>query len=391
MEQIILYGNGSAENHGCEALTRTIQSVMDETVISLCKDKTAEEKYMQEKNIRFLEERIPTVRSVGGILSALLKRTRIDKHALMRYRTKKVGFALQKGAVAISAGGDNYCYGTFYKLLAQYNAYFRHKGLKTVLFGCSVEPTLLQNKEIVQDLKRYSLILARESLTYEALLAAGLENAKMVTDSAFILPMEEKELPEGFVPGETVGINVSSLITGEESIPGITIANYRELIKYIIENTTLQIALIPHVVVKGSDDRTVLRALYEEFRETGRVILLPDANCMVLKGFIAKCRFFIGARTHATIAAYSSFVPTLVVGYSVKAKGIAKDIFGTDKQYVLPVQSLKNEKDLTEAFRWVMENEEDIRTHLEKFIPAYAEKTKLAKTYIKVLKGEQKD
>lgn len=56
---------------------------------------------------------------------------------------------------------------------------------------------------------------------------------------------------------------------------------------------------------------------------------------------------FIGARTHATIAAYSSLVPTLVVGYSVKARGIARDLFGTEKNYVLPVQLLRKEEDLT--------------------------------------------
>ena len=55
---------------------------------------------------------------------------------------------------------------------------------------------------------------------------------------------------------------------------------------------------------------------------------------MELKGFIARCRFFVGARTHATIAAYSSCIPTFSVGYSIKAKGIAQDIFGTYKNYV---------------------------------------------------------
>ncbi len=390
MEQMLLYGNGPAENHGCEALTRTIQSVMDEPVLSLCKDKATEEKYIQEKSIRSVAERMPTVRSVGGLFAGLLKRTRLDRHALMRYRTKNIRQALKKGAVALSAGGDNYCYGEFYKLLAQYNTFFGIKGMHTVLFGCSIEPALLQKVEVVQDLKRYSLILARESLTYEALLSVGIENAKLVSDSAFTLPKVEKDFPNGFIPGKTVGINVSPLITGEETVPGITMANYRALMRFIIENTSLQIALIPHVVVRGSDDRTVLRALQEEFRDTGRVVLIEDANCMVLKGYIANCRFFVGARTHATIAAYSSFVPTLVVGYSVKAKGIAKDIFGTDKQYVLPVQSLQNEDELTAAFRWLMENETEIRKHLEAFIPSYAEKALLAKRYIKELKEGQK-
>ncbi|MFR4670990.1 MAG: hypothetical protein ACLT69_14285 [Intestinibacter bartlettii] len=64
-----------------------------------------------------------------------------------------------------------------------------------------------------------------------------------------------------------------------------------------------------------------------------------------IKGYISRCRLY-RARTHATIAAYSTCVPTLVIGYSVKAKGIAKDIFGTYENYVLPVQYYQIEFDL---------------------------------------------
>ena len=64
---------------------------------------------------------------------------------------------------------------------------------------------------------------------------------------------------------------------------------------------------------------------------------------------------FIGARTHATIAAYSPR-PTLVVGYSIKARGIAKDLFGTDEGYVLPVQALAQKEDLVNAFDWLYQN-----------------------------------
>ena len=52
-------------------------------------------------------------------------------------------------------------------------------------------------------------------------------------------------------------------------------------------------------------------------------------NCRQQKYIISQCAYFIGASTPSTIAAYSTGVPTLVVGYSVKAKGIAKDLFGT--------------------------------------------------------------
>ena len=99
--------------------------------------------------------------------------------------------------------------------------------------------------------------------------------------------------------------------------------------------------------------------------------MIGDANAEQLKGVISKCRFMVAARTHASIAAYSTCVPTLVVGYSVKAKGIAKDIFGSYEDYVLPVQNLESPNDLTYKFKWLMDHENEIRNHLSAFMPGY--------------------
>ena len=104
--------------------------------------------------------------------------------------------------------------------------------------------------------------------------------------------------------------------------------------------------------------------------------MIGDANCMQIKDCIARCRFFIGARTHATIAAYSTLVPTLVVGYSVKAKGIAKDLFGTYENYVVPVQFLKQPDDLTKAFIWLQNNEYRIKERLMNVIPEVVKQSK---------------
>ena len=101
--------------------------------------------------------------------------------------------------------------------------------------------------------------------------------------------------------------------------------------------------------------------------------MIGDYNCTQLKAYISKCRFFIGARTHATIAAYSTCVPTLVVGYSVKSKGIAKDIFGTYDKYVIPVQDL-TEDNLINEFKWMVDNEKRIKNHLADFIPVYRQR-----------------
>lgn len=88
---------------------------------------------------------------------------------------------------------------------------------------------------------------------------------------------------------------------------------------------------------------------------------------------------FIGARTHSTIAAYSHCVPTLVLGYSVKSRRIAKDLFGTEENYVLPVQKLVNTDELVNGFKWLLSNESTIKQHLLDIMPEYIKKAYRAK------------
>ena len=94
----------------------------------------------------------------------------------------------------------------------------------------------------------------------------------------------------------------------------------------------------------ADNDDVINRKIFEKFRNTNRVKLIAGGNCEELKGYISQCRFFIGARTHATIAAYSSCIPTLVMGYSVKSRGIAKDLFNDYAHFVVPVQDLESKE-----------------------------------------------
>jgi polysaccharide pyruvyl transferase WcaK-like protein len=96
-----------------------------------------------------------------------------------------------------------------------------------------------------------------------------------------------------------------------------------------------------------------------------------EGNCNELKGYISQYKMLITARTHASIAGYSSCVPTLVLGYSIKSKGIATDLFGTYENYVLPIDELKTENDLTNNFLWLEEHYENIKQHLKEIMPYY--------------------
>lgn len=227
------------------------------------------------------------------------------------------------------------------------------------------------NECLLDDLRGYTRIWARESLTYDAMLSKGLTQTVLMPDPAFVLDKKEKALPETFIEGNTVGINVSPMVCGSENVEGVTMANYICLVDYILSSTDMNIALIPHVVWSHNDDRKPLTLLYDKYKDSGRVCMISDCSCEELKGYIARCRFMIAARTHASIASYSSCVSTLVVGYSVKARGIAKDLFGTDENYVVPVQSLKNEKELVKSFLWLQENEKMVKNHLQSFMPEY--------------------
>ena len=66
----------------------------------------------------------------------------------------------------------------------------------------------------------------------------------------------------------------------------------------------------------------------------------------------------------------------MVLGYSVKARGIALDLFGTWENYVLPVQSLQETDELTRGFDWLMREEEQIRRRLKTVMPPYLERAR---------------
>ena len=83
---------------------------------------------------------------------------------------------------------------------------------------------------------------------------------------------------------------------------------------------------------------------------------------------------------------YSSCVPTLVVGYSVKARGIARDLFGTEEGYVLPVQEMTNPDQLTKAFCCLYQQREQISAHLHQIMPSYLAPAQRAVSAIKDLK-----
>lgn len=371
-DRLVMYLHGGSGNHGCEAIVNSTCHMTEGIPKLLVTNSEREDRfYSVEPLCDILQERKIAEHFFAHVWYYAWRKIFHDPESFMRYRFHRV-LGKELAPLYLSIGGDMYCYELSKKEAITANSTFNRAGAKTVLWGCSLEPELLQDPEVVADMKRYALITPRESITAQALQDAGVvENVKLYPDPAFYLKPEAFDLPADFRAGETIGINISPMIVRNETVQGITVANYRKLMDHILNNSSYSIALIPHVMWNYNDDRLTLQELYETYRDNDRVVLFEDMSCQRLKYIISKCRAFIGARTHATIAAYSSMVPTLVVGYSVKARGIARDLFGTEEHYVLHVQSLSDPEELIGAYDWMMEREEEIRGRLKEIMPSY--------------------
>ena len=385
MHKILLYPHGGSGNHGCEAIVRSTMLLLrpEEGVLfsSACGE---DRRYGLDRTVRVLPEQRPIRRCSAGYVAAWMRRHVMGvRDAFDRLAFRGIAQEGRDASLALCGGGDNYCYGEPVHIYLQ-NDLLRRAGAPAVLWGCSLEREDMKGA-MLEDLKAFDLIVARESLTCDALRECGCPRTVLYPDPAFALPVGEAALPEGWREGSMVGVNVSPLVIGHEGRAGAVMENYARLMEYVLDDTDMNVALIPHVVWESNDDRKPIRQLYEAFASTGRVIELPDGSAPELKGYISRCEMFIGARTHATIAAYSSCVPTLVVGYSIKARGIAKDLFGTDEGYVLPVQALAQKEDLVNAFDWLYKNAQVQKAHLQQIMPDYCKKAKEAENLLREL------
>jgi polysaccharide pyruvyl transferase WcaK-like protein len=258
------------------------------------------------------------------------------------------------------------------------NNWLHERGVRTILWGCSMGPEN-QTKRKLETLFNFSLIYTRESLTYDYFQSLGLKNLCVMPDPAFVLQPQPFELPSYFKENDLVGLNISKYVTGGMTMNSRFGKELINLIGHILKETTFHILLVPHVTwnVGGENqvDRKMPQIIRKHFGNPERLHILDidNLNYCQIRHAISKCRMFIGARTHAVISAYSECVPAIALGYSIKSRGIAKDL-GLDEKLVV------NSKDFSEgavlrSFSYLMKNEDSIRKHLQDTIPEYKKRT----------------
>lgn len=398
MKNILLMVNTVQYNRGAEALARGTSKICKEaykdSIISLVQ---AEDDFkdINIENIDYIYRKLNySKNSLTRYIVGALRRIKCPTSILTHLKYSKLKKLCKHQDIIIVICGDNY--DITYNLQKEMNilhTYLRkNTNAKMILYDCSIDKRDITDY-VKKDLKNFDIVTARETITIDNIKDfIDEDKLYLYPDPAFVMDMEKTELPEIFKENKVVGINVSNLITDVKygSKAEKILEAYENMIDYILKNTKKYIALIPHVM--RNFDLSTLRKLYEKYTDNKRVYLIEDEslNAKQLKYIISKCDLYVGARTHSTIASYSTNVPTLVLGYSVKSIGIARDIFGTEKNYVLPVSNLKSDKYLVEGFKWLYENKGKIKRVLEDKMPKYKEDARKMKDTLKVL-GENYD
>lgn len=200
------------------------------------------------------------------------------------------------------------------------------------------------------------MVISRDQESADYIASFSDKKVEVTTDLAFLLPYEKikKENKDKL----KVGINISSLLVKDKIETTETrfklTTDYDKYISLLLDKLNrdkrYEVYLIPHV---GEDAGKRFSADYPEFIVCSRFETPIEA-----KNFIAGMDIFIGARMHATVAAFSSGVATIPTAYSRKFSGLYNNL-GYD--CIVDMQKLTTEQALELTMDYINNYEELIQ------------------------------
>lgn len=195
-----------------------------------------------------------------------------------------------------------------------------------------------ENKNILEIAKQSlgcsAMVMARDRQSYNCVksLCPNQNNVREYIDVAFFLPYKKTIFDTSFIH---VGLNISAFMlmggyTGDNQFE--LVIDYdvliRRIIDYFLSIDNVKLHLIGHVESGErfiESDYVACRDLYYEYNNPKLVLADFFLGPIEAKNYISGMDFFMGARMHATIAAFSSGVPVVPMAYSRKFNGLFED------------------------------------------------------------------
>lgn len=382
----ILAGNGSYDNRGCEAITRGTIEILKQyykdpsfLCVSFFQNREQFEKQCRyEFDPSITHEKTNTnhkMFSTEWNLQFIQRRLYPQKYIKSVY--KQLFPSIKKAEAVLSVGGDNYSldYGISTRFTGLDDLVLQNEK-PIIIWGASVGPfdRLPKYEQYMRKhLQKVTGIFAREPATVEYLEKIGvIDNVYKVADPAFLMDATKPQLHKSLeIEENSIGLNLSPLmaqyINNGDNNSWINLA--AQIIERIAKRIDNKIYLIPHVTNPNSNDYLFLKEVQSRMKSSvNQTILIPPTyNASETKWIISKMNVFAGARTHSTIAAMSSAVPTLTFAYSIKAKGINREIFGHE-DYCLNPKKIDPETVL-KNIELILEKRNEIRLKLSSSIP----------------------
>lgn len=396
LKRFYLSGQRTFGNRGCEAIVRSTVALLNEQFgevevlvpsVDIARD-SAQWPDAPRDGVRFVDAYIPRYAHYW-----------VNFQRLPVPIVKRAGWPfpmplwLKKQLAGVDAvlavGGDNYSLD--YRIpspIMGLDKLAMDMGKPVVLWGASVGPFEQEPDFVgsaVRHLSRMRFLAVREPVSYDYVTRKlGLANVIQMADPAFTLSTEPVDLQPFWPSGSNgiLGVNVSALIERYKTAGQNLRGEVASFIRNVVREHGMGVLLIPHVNslngVHAGGDATYMAALLAQVGDLGNSVkMMPhEFNAAQIKYVIGNLRFFIGARTHSTIAALSSGVPTVSIAYSVKARGINRDLFGNEDA-VLPTRDV-SEQSLRGRLEWLLREERSLKTILESRIPQLRAKAQKA-------------
>lgn len=235
---------------------------------------------------------------------------------------------------------------------------------------------------------RARAVVTRDALSTRFLAEMGYRGTPIeATDVAFRLPYGAPPYPAS--DKIRVGINVSGLLMhggySRDNQFGLTVdypALIDDIAEYFLSQPDVELHFVGHVQSEDQpveDDQRACAALAA--KQKGAVCAPVFASPSEAKSYISGLDYFMGARMHACIAAFSSGVPVLPMAYSRKFTGL----FGTLGFEELADLKAHDNDEVLRRVRHGFENRAGVKVAMD---AAYARgRAKLA-TYEAVLEAE---
>ena len=406
--KFVFAGNWAYSNLGCEAIVRGTTRLLREAA-GECQ--FISHYFVEEK---CTDEQKETDPSIIHRPFPFLKRnsmpwiqSQIERRLLHRPVSARVMDvmrpSLKEAEAVLMLGGDTFSpdYGNSDVYFALSSLVVENK-VPVTLWGASIGPFSNDPdyEQLVFDkLRRVPLLCARETETFAYLTSHGLkENVILTADPSFYLQPSACELPEEIevaLRTGCIGLNLSPILYRYLPIVNSSwslekkLSRWKqvaaEVIRCIRHRFSGPILLIPHVFSESGwlarDDYLFLREVTRQIQgPEGVLVLEPGLNAAQTKWVISRLHVFAGARTHSTLAAISSGIPTICIGYSMKAKGIARDVYGHQDWLISGSDLVNDPSSLCDRLVSLYEQGAAVRLQIEQTIPLFQMRAREAAT-----------